>query len=237
MGKATLDLPDPLEQPTSGAPGHASADDLLAQLAGEEIDRLLSEADVYPDEPVAEPVARGAASSPPANPTDVPGNSTPAPSSGAPGVTDADLSNQLDELFNNIVDSVLRPDDQAIADEAAAKEWPVGTARADREADEQAPPSPPTAEAASAEAGMSVAERSALDLESDPAEPVLAVGSAEAPDDDDQALPLWLRPLEWLNAPLESCPDAWRQAMGKVALLTSFNALAVLVYVLFFRKH
>ena len=37
MGKAALDLPDPLQ----AAPGEArtSADDLLAQLAGDEIDR------------------------------------------------------------------------------------------------------------------------------------------------------------------------------------------------------
>src|SRR5690606_15011859 len=42
MGQSTIDLPDPTDtQPESAA----SADDLLSQLAGDEIDRLLAEAD------------------------------------------------------------------------------------------------------------------------------------------------------------------------------------------------
>ena len=36
MGQATVDLPDPLEQPPAASP--ANTDDLLAQLAGDEID-------------------------------------------------------------------------------------------------------------------------------------------------------------------------------------------------------
>src|SRR5258706_162577 len=44
MGQATIDLPDPSHHSTPAA--GPSADDLLAQLAGEEIDRLLAEADV-----------------------------------------------------------------------------------------------------------------------------------------------------------------------------------------------
>src|SRR5947208_16183237 len=44
MGQAAIDLPDPLQnQSTAGGP---SADDLLAQLAVEEVDRLLAEAEV-----------------------------------------------------------------------------------------------------------------------------------------------------------------------------------------------
>ncbi len=41
MGKAAVDLPDPMQQPPPA--GRTSTDDLLAQLAGEEIDRLLAE--------------------------------------------------------------------------------------------------------------------------------------------------------------------------------------------------
>src|SRR6266566_5715295 len=44
MGQAAVDLPDPLQN--QAAVGGPSADDLLAQLAGEEIDRLLAEAEV-----------------------------------------------------------------------------------------------------------------------------------------------------------------------------------------------
>src|SRR6185436_14775033 len=44
MGQVAIDLPDPLHNsPPAPGPG---VDDLLAQLAGEEIDRLLAEADV-----------------------------------------------------------------------------------------------------------------------------------------------------------------------------------------------
>ena len=46
-----------------------------------------------------------------------------------------------------------------------------------------------------------------------------------------------LRPLEWLNAPLAACSDTVREALGKVALMTLVNALAILLYVLFLRKH
>ena len=43
MAQAAIDLPDPLNNSGPVGPG---VDDLLAQLAGEEIDRLLAEADV-----------------------------------------------------------------------------------------------------------------------------------------------------------------------------------------------
>src|SRR4051812_28387317 len=44
MGQAALDLPDPLQN--HAKIGGPRADDLLAPLAGEEIDRLLAEAEV-----------------------------------------------------------------------------------------------------------------------------------------------------------------------------------------------
>src|SRR5260370_18666837 len=52
MGQAAPDLPDPMQAPQVSA---ASTDDLLAQLAGEEIERLMSEADgtSRPVEPTA----------------------------------------------------------------------------------------------------------------------------------------------------------------------------------------
>src|SRR3954469_4113502 len=68
MGQA-VDLPDPLEPPAaSAAPDLSSADDLLSQLAGEEIDRLLAEAEVEKTDappvehapPVQPPVASAA---------------------------------------------------------------------------------------------------------------------------------------------------------------------------------
>jgi hypothetical protein len=58
------------------------------------------------------------------------------------------------------------------------------------------------------------------------------LGKAE----DDEPLPLLLRPLEWLNAPLAACPSWVRDAIGKAAIITMINAVAVLTYVAFFRR-
>jgi hypothetical protein len=41
--------------------------------------------------------------------------------------------------------------------------------------------------------------------------------------------------LELLNAPMRGCSEDLRQGIGKIALLTVFNAAAVLIYVLIFR--
>src|SRR5688500_13616061 len=60
MGQATVDLPDPMESHSSA--GLAGTDDLLAQLAGDEIDRHLGGADDAgpPGRPSAPPHARPA---------------------------------------------------------------------------------------------------------------------------------------------------------------------------------
>jgi hypothetical protein len=46
-----------------------------------------------------------------------------------------------------------------------------------------------------------------------------------------------LKPLEWVNAPLSACSDTVRESLGKVAIMTLINALAILLYVVFLRKH
>jgi hypothetical protein len=48
---------------------------------------------------------------------------------------------------------------------------------------------------------------------------------------------MYLKPLVWLNAPLLMLPEPIRDAIGKIALLTLFNAVALLGYVLMFRRH
>jgi hypothetical protein len=66
--------------------------------------------------------------------------------------------------------------------------------------------------------------------------------AAPTPDDRENVLdmaaplPIYLRPLEWLNAPLASCPERLRETLGKVAIVTLVNAIAVLAYVLMFRR-
>ncbi len=56
-------------------------------------------------------------------------------------------------------------------------------------------------------------------------------------DDSYQPIPIYLKPLVWMNAPLNVCPVMMRPLLGKAGLLTLVNALAVLTYVFFFRKH
>ena len=53
---------------------------------------------------------------------------------------------------------------------------------------------------------------------------------------DPDRLPLWLRPLAWLSAPLDLLPDWARAAAGQIAVLTLLNAAAVLLYIALFRR-
>jgi hypothetical protein len=42
--------------------------------------------------------------------------------------------------------------------------------------------------------------------------------------------------LEWLNAPLAASSPSVRDLIGKAAIITLFNAAAILVYVMLFRR-
>jgi hypothetical protein len=84
------------------------------------------------------------------------------------------------------------------------------------------------------------AERSALlraagfeSADSTAAKPV----KAPADEDMDRPIPVYLKPLIWINAPLEACPPSVRPILGKAGLLTLVNAVAVLAYLFFTRKH
>jgi len=170
MGQATVDLPDPLENPASPAQAQTqSADDLLSQLAGDEIDRLLAES--------GEEVTPGAKTPPIENPA-----VDPAPAA-APAKTPLEKEMDLD----------------AAIDAAARERLAIRDAAHD--------------------AG-----------ESTDASPQIDLGSAPR-------LPFFLRPLEWLSAPLDPWPDQIRDLLGKVGLMTLINALAVIAYVLIFRRH
>jgi hypothetical protein len=48
-------------------------------------------------------------------------------------------------------------------------------------------------------------------------------------------LPIVLKPLAWLSAPLDRFPDEVRETLGKIAILTIVNALAVFAYVMMLR--
>jgi hypothetical protein len=213
MGQATVDLPDPLN--ASAAPDAGNADDLLAQLAGKEIDRLLAESQVDDDAPV-EPekvhtaadvsAAAPAATAPTSEPAVEP---PPAMATFSPPVGKLDA--ELEQLLEPVMDPPVAEIDGAIASEAQQRLAPL-TGDAAVEA--------PTAGEGSAAP-----------------EPLTPAAIAAVLDEHltDPPLPLLLRPLEWMNAPLTRLPNSVREAIGKIAIVTLLNAIAVWVYVTWVR--
>jgi len=102
--------------------------------------------------------------------------------------------------------------------------------------------SPESADAANAK--PTGEERSAL-LQAagfESGDPPPASKPAEAPavaiaDDVDRPAPIYLKPLVWINAPLDACPPGVRSLLGGAALVTLANALAVLTYLFLTRRH
>ena len=251
MGQAAVDLPDPMQPPVSAA----GTDELLAQLAGEEIDRLLAEADA--ERPAEQ---KAGAALPAAQAPSMPQESVPPAvqqqAAQAAAAADAELSSELDNLFAELTINQSAP--PAAAPQAAAPATiapvPNETPAPSAEAQSAAPPAPvaeaapihPVEEELRATEAMERAGRAAAAAEAqgqpqsqtespppakqDAALAMLASESA-AP------LPLFLRPLEWLSAPLDAFPEGVRDVIGKVAILTAVNAISVIVYVLAFRRH
>ncbi len=213
MGQAALDLPDPIDKQAAPL---ASADDLLAQLAGEEIDRLLAEADVEPgpDEATGRAMPSQAMGDP--QPIDEESGSL-----GPTGAEDA-LSAQLDSLFNE-----LNPPPPA----QPAAPSPPQAAQPQSQA-ELAVPVP----SASAQSSSPTQQATPAHIQSSPPEMATAISETDA-QDQEAAAPVLVRLLELLNAPFAACPDVLRDILGRIALLTLMNALGVLLYLLLFRRH
>lgn len=262
MGQAALNLPDPLDQQHAADAG--GMDDLLSQLAGDEIDRLLAQTDHQTQSP---PPPRLSKNSPLAklnqladaeidpNQSLIPGV-PPAPAEAATSAfageddpdktTEAELRALLSEL-----DEEPPPGGADAADAAPFASAEASTAYSGllpREAAEQV-----LAEEAASHPGgtaargsvshvpeprpddASAAERAALE-ETAPSRESAEAGSAIADDEAAEPLPLLLRPLDWLSAPMEASPQWVRDLIGKAAILTLLNAVAVLIYVMVFRR-
>jgi hypothetical protein len=273
MGQA-IDLPDPMQSPGPGK--GPSADDLLAQLAGEEIDRLLAEADVerppYSPAQAATSSAIHIATAPAESHSNLNQMTAPpgavvlaAPSAGDPHTVaemvsepraqsepelvskptpiaetdveelDARIAQELDTLFTELnSDSPPPPPPEKPQAQAPI----VAKAAASAAAPAMAAPVAPAAPAApldplevTAELQRQVLGQTLMAALGGPLE-----GTSE-PAEKVNRLEILLRPLEWLNKPLSACSDAVREALGKVAIMTLINALAILVYVLFLRGH
>ena len=262
MGQATLDLPDPTQlSGISAGPlspqALASADDLLSQLAGDDIDRLLAEAD-------AERSAAPPPASPPAAVAPAP---TPAPAVAPPQVPalpvpaaalevaveaekvaddEAATAAAIDAILAPAIDSTLK----AVEQQPAAPEQPAAPVAPPVELHE------PSFAAVDQQLLNEAAAHVASIMDPPPAEPepAAAIPAVVADAAERQALsePLILPPpqgrspgrlwllvkiLEWINAPMLLFSDEVREGMGKVAIVTTFNAAAVLVYVMAFRRH
>lgn len=239
MGKAALDLPEPVEAP-SAAPQSAGTDDLLAQLAGQEIDRLLADADV-PREGAS---AQASPEPNPASKTETPtADSKPATVQSAPAPIEAP-SAPVQPTRSRL--SSREPETPAAPTPAppAPVEPPksllpnLDAPRAEQAIGDILGTLDPELEKATREPTETApTERAALDAALGPAAATLAADDLAVDSDDDAPLPLYLRPIEWLNACFDSIPEALLEAAGKIAILTMVNAVAVLLYVLFFRHH
>jgi hypothetical protein len=52
-----------------------------------------------------------------------------------------------------------------------------------------------------------------------------------------KVLDVLVTPLEWINAPMDAYPDSLREGLGWIGVVTFLNAVAVLLYVMLFRRH
>lgn len=277
MGQASLDLPDLLDTPAPAT--LAETDDLLAQIAGDEIDRLLAQSEdgrgrlAATQPPAPTPDAALPAPAPPSHSSRrVVAVAPPVVAEPAAGVDEAhgdvraaqpaweDESDSLppmlsptafeaDAGLDKLLDEICRADrvGRLYAPPArflpAAAPPPAGS-RAIASAAPRIEGSAGTAEASAAgidrsDLPTSAAERDALSLakfggETDAADEHDAAAAAARGASDRESVPVRL--LELINAPLSFVPDGLRDALGKVAILTLVNSLALLIYILFIRR-
>jgi hypothetical protein len=142
---------------------------------------------------------------------------------------DARIAQELDTLFTELNSDeppapVAKPPAPVAATTSAGAE--AATLRVSTPA---APPAPADPVAQAAELQRQVLGQTLMAALTGPED---EAGPGEKRD----WLGMMLRPLEWMNRPLAACSDAAREALGKVAIMTLINALAILVYVLFLRR-
>ena len=288
MGQAAvIDLPDSPEKASASV---TNADDLLAQLAGAEIDRLLADTDRSAPTtlPTTEPMPEIAAQleqrlNPPA-PSD--GTSTPSntdqaqsgtgngkavaaapsappvakgkPEAKSAGATDAQFAAEVDALFKELnVDPATMDAEAAEAVAAnvaaAAPTAPVSSAlETPPTALEASDPTPSDTSSETtdqpADQATSAVEKAALAVEAEIAadsassatpktigNALVEVKQQQQHESSSDRVPVYVRLLEMVNAPLNAFPDSMRDLVGKLAILTLMNSLGVLLYILLFR--
>jgi hypothetical protein len=246
MGQAVADLPNPLDAPPPA--NIAGTDDLLSQLAGDEIDRLLSEAEdgtpgenlisnntsvaeaTPPVEPVAAPAPVPTASVPETAPVvseekpqtvDAPSAPAISPDAATPTTATTSLTDQVPAVLAQFGGAVT-PSDATDSVMSAAERDALGLSQLAEE----------TAAAELQDAAAAAAAKEAPA----PAPAAEVIEPPAAPAEVPKAVEPIIRVLEAINSPLSFIPDSIRDALGKVAIVTIVNSVAVLVYVLFFRR-
>ena len=225
MPQPANNLPDPLQ--AASAETGPNADEILSQLAGEEIDRLLAEAESPRSEPAAPAaVAKSANPSPP-----------PAAAAPAEPAADSDLNKQLDDLFNALNEETIAPPAPATPAATATPAHPVVQPAA---IERPQPLAVEQSQAAATPAQVSTSLENdvlaATELAAIP-EPPAKKESAPVPKRESEPgeapVSPFLRPLVWLSGLFPETAVDW---MGKVAILTTLNAMAIFAYILM-RRH
>ena len=263
MSQAAKNLPDPLQAAT--AESGPNADDILSQLAGEEIDRLLAEAESPRSEPIlpAPPVtvAKSASISqpPPAVAPAQPAANRDinqqlddlfnelnqetfepaAPAKPAPAVPAA-LDQQLDDLFNELNQQAVVPDEPALT---TAPETPESVLARPVPVE---PPQPLVVEQSQAVVATATPAQVTTSLENDvlaatelaaipepPAKKEVAPLPKKQTEPEEPTPSPFFRPFVWLSS---FFPETTLDWMGKVAILTTLNAMGIFAYILI-RRH
>lgn len=237
MASTTVDLPDPLQL---SAVQPAEADELLSQMAGEEIDRLMADAAadrpfVATPTPPAMEIATAIEVPAAVEPTNLSTSAMPDEPPPTTPAGDETITRQLDHVFDQQISASPSPAEAAPASEivptqeitaakeqAAAKDVNDLLGRLD--AGERAP-QPPTGAAAS-----DAIHPASLVASTETQTKVALLGApARGPS-------ILSKLLDWVSVPLDPFPPATRDFIGKAAIITTVNALAVLLYVLLFRS-
>ena len=260
MGQSAVDLPDPTSaiQPQTAA----AVDDLLAKMAGDEVDRLLGDAladepDIHKSKAELGAELQGHANAAQAeldalfnelNSQDIPGAPKPA-ASAAPAAAEApspvSTPTAPEETLAPAA-AVSESPPQSLTDRAAAlieearkeQQAPAPASAADALAAEMALDEKQHAEgmarqaaapaAASPAAPATVPETPAVEIDTDESDDEAAPASSSR-------MPIVVRILEILDAPFSGLSERARETLAKVAIVTIFNGLAILLYLILFR--
>jgi hypothetical protein len=258
MGQAAVDLP---ETPDAAPAPLTSADDLLAQLAGAEIDRMLAESDGdlgeqepgnMPAEHADDAIARAPADEAELN------KLLESASAEAKDAADA-LAEQAAQAPAPVIPAAQAGTHSPAAAQSPTEDYSAQMDALFKELNAAAPapqpasaskttpadaPQAPTAAPSSAETPTAAPVAAPLTTEQATtvaeraalAEPIPKPTSQTDPIEPQEKPSLLVTLLEFLNAPFAACPDVLRDTLGKVAILTLMNSIGVLLYLYLFRR-